>query len=55
MLEETTLGSSLTRKATLLVGEILEIANKVLPLSSAAKLQVWEHQYNAIDTSYPRA
>lgn len=40
MLEETTLGSNLSRKATLLIGEVLEIANKVLPLGVAAKLQV---------------
>ena len=40
MLEETTLGSNLSRKATLLVGEVLQIANKVLPLGLASKLQV---------------
>ncbi|KAH8114744.1 Rapamycin-insensitive companion of mTOR, N-term-domain-containing protein [Phellopilus nigrolimitatus] len=39
MLEESTLGSSLSRKATLLIGEVLQIANKVLPLGLAAKLQ----------------
>ena len=40
MLEETTLGSNLSRKATLLIGEVLEIANNVLPLGLAAQLQV---------------
>ncbi|THH08497.1 hypothetical protein EW145_g2671 [Phellinidium pouzarii] len=39
MLEETTLGSNLSRKATLLMGEVLQIANRVLPLGFAAKLQ----------------
>ncbi|KAL5482443.1 hypothetical protein ACEPAI_9037 [Sanghuangporus weigelae] len=39
MLEETTLGSSLSRKATLLIGEVLEIANNVLPLGLASQLQ----------------
>lgn len=41
MLEETTLGSNLSRKATLLVAEVLQIANKVLPLEQASKLQVY--------------
>ena len=40
MLEEATTGSNLTRKATLLIAEVLQIANRVLPLSVAAKLQV---------------
>ena len=39
MLEEATTGSNLTRKATLLMAEVLQIANRVLPLSVAAKLQ----------------
>ena len=39
MLEEST-DHSLARKATLLMGEILQIANKVLPLSVASKIQV---------------
>ncbi|KAI0346017.1 hypothetical protein BDW22DRAFT_1353679 [Trametopsis cervina] len=44
MLEEDTpseapTGSSLSRKATLLMAEILQTANKVLPLSIAAKIQ----------------
>lgn len=40
MLEEETTGSNLSRKATLLMAEILQMANRVLPLSVAAKLQV---------------
>lgn len=40
MLEEATTGSNLARKATLLMAEVLQIANRVLPLSVAAKLQV---------------
>lgn len=40
MLEETTTGSALSRKATLLIGEFLQIVNKVLPLEFAAKIQV---------------
>lgn len=47
MLEETALeeeatqtGSNLYRKATLLIAEILHTANRVLPLSMAAKIQV---------------
>lgn len=40
MLEEATTGSNLTRKATLLMAEVLQMANRVLPLSVAAKLQV---------------
>lgn len=45
MLEEATLseaptGSSLARKATLLIAEVLHTANRVLPLSVAAKIQV---------------
>ncbi|KIY45635.1 hypothetical protein FISHEDRAFT_66904 [Fistulina hepatica ATCC 64428] len=39
MLSESTSGSMLTRKATLLVAEILQLANKLLPLSIAARLQ----------------
>ncbi|THV00832.1 hypothetical protein K435DRAFT_827891 [Dendrothele bispora CBS 962.96] len=39
MLEEFTIGNSMTRKATLLIGEILQLANRVLPLSIAAKIQ----------------
>ncbi|KAF8578071.1 hypothetical protein K439DRAFT_1395907 [Ramaria rubella] len=39
MLEESTTDPSLARKATLLMGEVLQIANKVLPLSVASKIQ----------------
>jgi large subunit ribosomal protein L17e len=39
MLEETTAGSNLSRKATLLMAEVLQMANRVLPLSVAAKIQ----------------
>jgi len=40
MVEETTTGTNLSRKATLLMAEILSMANRVLPLSLAAKRQV---------------
>lgn len=40
MLEESITGSNLSRKATLLMAEVLHKANKVLPLSVAAKIQV---------------
>jgi rapamycin-insensitive companion of mTOR len=40
MLEESTTGCNLSRKATLLMAEILQSANRVLPLSAAANLQV---------------
>lgn len=40
MLEESTTGSNLSRKATLLMAEVLQMANRVLPLSVAADLQV---------------
>jgi rapamycin-insensitive companion of mTOR len=39
MLEETALGSNLSRKATLLMAEILQMANRVLPMSVAARIQ----------------
>lgn len=39
MLEETPVGSNLSRKATLLMAELLQTANRVLPLSMAAKIQ----------------
>ncbi|KAG6916446.1 hypothetical protein DXG01_006774 [Tephrocybe rancida] len=39
MLEESITGSNLTRKATLLLAEVLQMANRVLPLSMAAKIQ----------------
>src|SRR5258708_19212229 len=40
MFQETTTGSNLSRKGTLLMAEVLHLANKVLPLSLAAKIQV---------------
>lgn len=40
MLEESPVGSNLSRKAVLLMAEMLQTANRVLPLSIAAKLQV---------------
>ncbi|KAF9475644.1 hypothetical protein BDN70DRAFT_883456 [Pholiota conissans] len=39
MLEESTTGSNLSRKATLLMAEVLAMANRVLPLTLAAKIQ----------------
>ncbi|KAG5353197.1 hypothetical protein C0989_009378 [Termitomyces sp. Mn162] len=39
MLEESINGTNLTRKATLLLAEVLQMANRVLPLSVAAKIQ----------------
>ncbi|KAH9950606.1 Rapamycin-insensitive companion of mTOR, N-term-domain-containing protein [Amylocystis lapponica] len=39
MLEETPAGSNLSRKATLLMAELLQTANRVLPLSIAAEIQ----------------
>ncbi|KAI0643109.1 Rapamycin-insensitive companion of mTOR, N-term-domain-containing protein [Trametes meyenii] len=39
MFEESSVGSALSRKATLLMAEILQKANRVLPLSIAAKIQ----------------
>lgn len=40
MLEESAVGSILSRKAVLLMAEVLQTANRVLPLSIAASLQV---------------
>lgn len=40
MLQEPEVDSALSRKATILLGEILEIANRALPSSVAAKIQV---------------
>ena len=42
MCEECIIGTNLSRKATLLVAEVLHMANKVLSLSAAAKIQVWK-------------
>ena len=39
MFEESSVGSALSRKATLLMAEVLQKANRVLPLSIAAKIQ----------------
>ncbi|KAF8827637.1 hypothetical protein HHX47_DHR4000396 [Lentinula edodes] len=39
IMEEVPTGSVLSRKATLLVGEILQMSNRVLPLSVAARIQ----------------
>ena len=39
MVTETTTGSNLSRKATLLIAETLHLANRVLPLNAAAKVQ----------------
>ncbi|RPD54648.1 hypothetical protein L226DRAFT_535797 [Lentinus tigrinus ALCF2SS1-7] len=39
MFEESSVGSALSRKATLLMAEVLQKANQVLPLSIAAKIQ----------------
>ncbi|KAH0832008.1 Rapamycin-insensitive companion of mTOR, N-term-domain-containing protein [Lanmaoa asiatica] len=46
MLEESTIGSSLTRKATLLMGEIMQMANRVLPLAIAANIQAIPRIFN---------
>jgi len=40
MLEECTAGSNLSRKATLLMAEVMQMASRVLPLNVAAKIQV---------------
>lgn len=49
MLEETTTGSNLSRKATLLMAEVLQIANRVLPLSVAARIQVCSVNFATYD------
>ncbi|KAI0036452.1 Rapamycin-insensitive companion of mTOR, N-term-domain-containing protein [Vararia minispora EC-137] len=46
MFEESTQGSSLSRKGTLLMAEILQLANKVLPLTMAAKVQLIPRVFN---------
>ena len=43
MCEESIIGTNLSRKATLLMAEVLHMGNKVLSLSAAAKMQVWKH------------
>jgi hypothetical protein len=40
MCEESIIGTNLSRKATLLMAEVLHMGNKVLSLSAAAKIQV---------------
>lgn len=45
MLEESTAGTNLSRKATLLMAEVLQLANRVLPLSVAATIQVCASAY----------
>ena len=42
MCEESIIGTNLSRKATLLMAEVLHMANKVLSSSAAAKIQVWK-------------
>ncbi|KAH7915441.1 Rapamycin-insensitive companion of mTOR, middle domain-containing protein [Hygrophoropsis aurantiaca] len=46
MLEECTTGSTLSRKATLLMAEVLQMANRVLPLTVAAKIQAVPRVFN---------
>ena len=46
MLEETTTGTNLSRKATLLMAEILCMASRVLPLSLAAKIQASSSEHD---------
>ncbi|KAF9221011.1 hypothetical protein BS17DRAFT_786363, partial [Gyrodon lividus] len=46
MLEESTTGSNLTRKATLLMAEVMQMANRVLPLAVAAKIQAVPRVFN---------
>ena len=42
MCEESINGTNLSRKATLLMAEVLHMGNKVLSSSAAAKIQVWK-------------
>ncbi|KAF8349461.1 Rapamycin-insensitive companion of mTOR, N-term-domain-containing protein [Amanita rubescens] len=51
MLEETKTGSNLSRKATLLLAEFLQTANKVLPLVAAAEIQAIPEVFS-MATSY---
>ncbi|PCH40022.1 hypothetical protein WOLCODRAFT_136614 [Wolfiporia cocos MD-104 SS10] len=46
MLEENPIGSNLSRKAILLMAEMLQTANRVLPLSIAAKIQALPRVFN---------
>jgi rapamycin-insensitive companion of mTOR len=45
MLEETTVGTNLSRKAMLLMAEVLHLANRLLPLEIAAKVQVCDVEF----------
>lgn len=47
MLKEVTTGTNLSRKAVLLMAEILQMANRVLPLSIAANIQVCAEHHHA--------
>ena len=51
MCEESIIGTNLSRKATLLIAEVLHMGNKVLSLSAAAKVQVWELRYGTHNPS----
>ncbi|KAI0775530.1 Rapamycin-insensitive companion of mTOR, N-term-domain-containing protein [Trametes elegans] len=46
MLEESSVGSPLSRKATLLMAEVLQKGNRVLPLSIAARIQALPRVFN---------
>ena len=46
VLEESGVGSKIGRKATLLIGEVLQLANRVLPLAMAAKIQTLTRVFN---------
>ncbi len=52
-MQEPTAASTLSRKATLLIGEVLEIANRLLPLPYAAKVQALSKLFN-LATDYQR-
>ena len=52
-MQEQSTASTLSRKATLLIGEILEIANRLLPLSYAARIQALSKLFN-LATDYQR-
>ncbi|KZV78009.1 hypothetical protein EXIGLDRAFT_83859, partial [Exidia glandulosa HHB12029] len=46
ILEESTSSSKIARKATLLIGEVLQLANRLLPLAMAAKIQTLARVFN---------
>jgi hypothetical protein len=50
MMEETTAGTNLSRRAVLLMGEIMHLANRLLPSQMAAHIQV-----RVCSTVLPRA